>query len=96
MPTGQPIPSEGNWVDGVSHPSNSDVGPKSPFQPGRLQVDCSSEGADSDSMEVFNAENKRRNILVYYIFLQFIVIYIKTKDLFKIAKLEKRTYFSHV
>ena len=33
MPTGRPIPCEGNWVDGISHPLNRDVEPWPPFQP---------------------------------------------------------------
>ena len=41
---GQPMPCEENWVGGMSHPSNHDVQPL-----GRLPVDFSSEGADSDS-----------------------------------------------
>ena len=44
------MPFEGNWDDGVIHPSNRDVEQLSPFQPlGWLPVDCSSVGDDSDS-----------------------------------------------
>ena len=50
MPTGRPIPCEGNRVDGMSRPSKRDVEPQSPFKPlSRLPVDCSSEDANSDS-----------------------------------------------
>ena len=47
-PTGQPIPCEANWDDGMSHSTDRDV-EKSRFQPfGWLLIDGSSEGADSE------------------------------------------------
>ena len=47
-------------------------------------------------MQVYETEKKRQILILNFKFLQFIIIYIKTKHLFKIAKLEKRANFPPV